>query len=90
MVKQWVTATTGRSAPPTTRRTVQIRLLAEPFTVGGVAMQTPGDPTARPASSSAAAAALQSPPSYEQQPSNLRRAPRQGFQMQGRTAWMPT
>ncbi|GAA2948266.1 phage minor head protein [Kitasatospora cinereorecta] len=46
VVKQWVTRHDRKVRTAHDQADGQIRLLAEPFTVGGVAMQTPGDPTA--------------------------------------------
>ncbi|MEU2487045.1 ADP-ribosyltransferase [Streptomyces sp. NPDC012617] len=46
VVKQWVTRHDRKVRTAHDQADGQIRLLAEPFTVGGVAMQTPGDPSA--------------------------------------------
>ncbi|WP_277426368.1 phage minor head protein, partial [Streptomyces sp. ADI96-15] len=46
VVKQWVTRHDRKVRSAHDQADGQIRLLAEPFTVGGVAMQTPGDPSA--------------------------------------------
>ncbi|MFJ6014469.1 phage minor head protein [Streptomyces sp. NPDC092952] len=46
VVKQWITRHDNRVRSSHDRADGQIRLLSEPFTVGGVAMQAPGDPTA--------------------------------------------
>ncbi|WP_199570538.1 phage minor head protein [Streptomyces murinus] len=46
VVKQWITRHDTKVRTAHDRADGQIRLLSEPFTVGGVAMQTPGDPTA--------------------------------------------
>ncbi|MFF4391449.1 phage minor head protein [Streptomyces sp. NPDC001552] len=48
VVKQWVTRHDTRVRTAHDAVDGQIRLLAEPFTVAGVAMQAPGDPTAPP------------------------------------------
>ncbi|MFD5788583.1 ADP-ribosyltransferase [Streptomyces sp. NPDC127037] len=46
VVKQWITRHDSRVRTAHAEANGQIQLLAEPFTVGGVAMQAPGDPTA--------------------------------------------
>lgn len=46
LVKQWVTRHDAKVRTAHDQVDGQIRLLAEPFTVAGVEMQTPGDPTA--------------------------------------------
>ncbi|MGA5497708.1 ADP-ribosyltransferase [Streptomyces cinereoruber] len=46
IVKQWVTRHDNRVRTEHSRVDGQLRPLGEPFTVAGVAMQTPGDPTA--------------------------------------------
>ncbi|WP_250302083.1 phage minor head protein [Streptomyces sp. A 4/2] len=46
VVKQWVTRHDRKVRTAHDQADGQIRFLAEPFTVGGVSMQTPGDPTA--------------------------------------------
>ncbi|MGW6391212.1 phage minor head protein [Streptomyces sp. NPDC055103] len=46
IVKQWVTRHDTRVRESHDQVDGQIRLLVEPFTVGGVPMQTPGDPSA--------------------------------------------
>ncbi|MEU1815149.1 phage minor head protein [Streptomyces roseifaciens] len=48
LVKQWITRHDARVRPAHDRVDAQLRLLDEPFTVAGVAMQAPGDPTAPP------------------------------------------
>ncbi|MFE7330787.1 phage minor head protein [Streptomyces sp. NPDC057565] len=48
VVKQWVTRHDKRVRTAHDQVDGQIRLLAEPFTVAGVEMQAPGDPTAPP------------------------------------------
>ncbi|MFZ3595046.1 phage minor head protein [Streptomyces sp. BH104] len=49
VVKQWLTRHDDRVRHAHDEADGQIRLLADPFTVAGVAMQAPGDPTAPPA-----------------------------------------
>ncbi|MFD3848176.1 phage minor head protein [Streptomyces microflavus] len=49
VVKQWLTRGDTRVRSDHQAVNGQLRLLAEPFRVGGVDMQTPGDPTAPPA-----------------------------------------
>ncbi|MFD4314998.1 ADP-ribosyltransferase [Streptomyces sp. NPDC058548] len=49
VVKQWVTRHDAKVRSAHDAVDGQIQLLAEPFTVGGVEMQTPGDPSAPPA-----------------------------------------
>ncbi|MEV5606404.1 phage minor head protein [Streptomyces sp. NPDC052299] len=46
VVKQWITRHDARVRTAHAEANGQMQLLAEPFTVGGIAMQTPGDPTA--------------------------------------------
>ncbi|WP_327421751.1 phage minor head protein [Streptomyces sp. NBC_01230] len=48
VVKQWITRHDARVRSAHDEVDGQLRLLAEPFTVAGVEMQAPGDPTAPP------------------------------------------
>ncbi|MDH6189135.1 hypothetical protein M2168_002167 [Streptomyces sp. CZ24] len=48
VVKQWITRHDARVRTAHDQVDGQIRLLSEPFTVAGVQMQAPGDPTAPP------------------------------------------
>ncbi|MFI0934587.1 phage minor head protein [Streptomyces sp. NPDC021019] len=49
LVKQWLTRNDSRVRADHARVNGQLQLLDEPFTVGGVQMSAPGDPTAPPA-----------------------------------------
>jgi hypothetical protein len=49
LVKQWITRRDTRVRDAHDEVSGQLRLLAEPFMVGGVPMDAPGDPTAPPA-----------------------------------------
>ncbi|WP_284576804.1 phage minor head protein [Streptomyces sp. 2P-4] len=49
LVKQWLTRNDRKVRPDHARANGQIQLLDDPFTVGGVQMSAPGDPTAPPA-----------------------------------------
>jgi len=48
LVKQWITRRDTKVRDSHHKANGQLRLLDEPFTVGGVAMSAPGDPTAPP------------------------------------------
>lgn len=48
IVKQWISRHDDRVRTPHARADGQIQLLDDPFTVGGVSMAYPGDPTAPP------------------------------------------